>query len=59
MDRYQAVFAQRTMTIIAIYHVLKNSFRLTEQIARFSRPLLLQCTQSVPENTLVAWPETR
>jgi hypothetical protein len=45
--RYQAIFAQRTMIIINIYHVLKNTFRLAEQIARFLAPLLLQRTPSV------------
>jgi hypothetical protein len=35
------------MIIHAIYHVLKNAFRLTEQISPFLARLLLRCTPSV------------
>jgi hypothetical protein len=50
--RFQAIFAQRTMIIINIYHALKNTFRLTEQFAPFMAPPLLQRTRSVPRR---AW----
>jgi hypothetical protein len=58
-DRFQAKFAQRTMIIINIYHVLKNSFRLAEQIARFLATLLLQRTQSVLNDSRFGCQATR
>jgi hypothetical protein len=54
--RFQVKFAQRTMIIIAIYHALKNCFRLAEQIARLLTLLLLQCTPSVLTNARLGRP---
>jgi hypothetical protein len=43
-ERFQAKFAQRTMTISNKYHVLKTVFRLVEEIFAHLPRLLLQCT---------------
>jgi len=47
------------MIIINIYHALKNSFRLAEQIARFLATLLLQRTQSVLNDSRFGCQATR